>query len=77
MRSLRMLAVAVATVIAGSGCTAPAAEGGSAGHPHDRDALRVVGPFEVTEYLGLAFVWGALAATVPFRTTSRPVRQAV
>lgn len=47
MRSLRMLAVAIATVIAGSGCTAPAAERGSAGHSHDRDALRVVGPFEV------------------------------
>jgi peptide/nickel transport system substrate-binding protein len=47
MRSLRMLAVAIATVIAGSGCTAPAAERGSAGHQHDRDALRVVGPFEV------------------------------
>jgi peptide/nickel transport system substrate-binding protein len=47
MRSLRMLAVTIATMIAGSGCTAPAAERGGAGDPQDRDALRVVGPFEV------------------------------
>jgi len=25
-----------------------------------------IGPFEVTEYLGLALVWGALAITAPF-----------
>jgi hypothetical protein len=27
---------------------------------------RAVGPFELTEYLGLALVWGALAVTAPF-----------
>jgi hypothetical protein len=26
-----------------------------------------IGPFEVTEYVGLAMVWGALAVTTPFR----------
>jgi hypothetical protein len=25
-----------------------------------------IGPFEVTEYLGLALVWGAFAITAPF-----------
>jgi hypothetical protein len=25
-----------------------------------------IGPFELTEYLGLALVWGALAVTAPF-----------
>ena len=28
--------------------------------------MRAIGPFELTEYLGLALVWGALAATAPF-----------
>lgn len=27
---------------------------------------RAIGPFELTEYLGLALVWGALAITAPF-----------
>jgi hypothetical protein len=27
---------------------------------------RAIGPFELTEYLGLVLVWGALAATAPF-----------
>ena len=31
-----------------------------------------IGPFELTEYLGLILVWGALAVTAPFRTTGRP-----
>ena len=33
-----------------------------------------IGPFELTEYLGLAIVWGALAVTVPFRPAGRPVQ---
>jgi hypothetical protein len=28
-----------------------------------------IGPFELTEYLGLVLVWGALAITAPFLTT--------
>ena len=32
-----------------------------------------IGPFEVTEYIGLALVWGAFAITAPFRTGGRPV----
>lgn len=33
----------------------------------------VIGPFELTEYLGLAMVWGALAVTAPFGAVARPV----
>lgn len=33
-----------------------------------------IGPFELTEYLGLALVWGALAVTAPFLAVERPVR---
>ena len=33
--------------------------------------VNAIGPFEVTEYLGLAMVWGALAVTAPFRTVAR------
>jgi hypothetical protein len=40
---------------------------------YDR-TVNAIGPFELTEYLGLAFVWGALAVTAPFRTVGRPVR---
>ena len=29
--------------------------------------VNAIGPFELTEYLGLAMVWGALAITAPFR----------
>jgi hypothetical protein len=32
-----------------------------------------IGPFELTEYLGLAMVWAALAITAPFRAAGRPV----
>ena len=32
-----------------------------------------IGPFELTEYLGVALVWGALAVTAPFRAAERPV----
>jgi len=28
--------------------------------------VNAIGPFELTEYLGLVIVWGALAATAPF-----------
>ena len=33
-----------------------------------------IGPFEVTEYLGLALVCGAFAVTAPFLSAGRPVR---
>jgi hypothetical protein len=36
--------------------------------------VNAIGPFEVTEYLGLALVWAALAVTAPFRAAARPVR---
>jgi len=29
--------------------------------------VNAIGPFELTEYLGLALVWGALGVTAPFR----------
>ena len=29
--------------------------------------VAAIGPFELTEYLGLAVIWGALAVTAPFR----------
>jgi hypothetical protein len=34
--------------------------------------VNAIGPFELTEYLGLAMVWGALAVTVPFAAGERP-----
>ena len=36
--------------------------------------VNAIGPFELTEYLGLAMVWGALAVTAPFRAAGRLVR---
>ena len=33
-----------------------------------------IGPFEMSEYVGLAIIWGALAVTAPFRELERPVR---
>jgi hypothetical protein len=33
--------------------------------------VNAIGPFELTEYLGLAMVWGALSVTAPFRVVSR------
>ena len=33
--------------------------------------VNAIGPFEVTEYLGLAMVWGALALTAPFLAARR------
>lgn len=39
---------------------------------YDR-VVHAIGPFELTEYLGLVLVWGALAATAPFRPARPPV----
>jgi hypothetical protein len=39
-------------------------------------SVNAIGPFELTEYLGLVLVWGALAVTAPFRAAGRPVRSA-
>ena len=36
--------------------------------------VHAIGPFELTEYLGLALVWGALAVTAPFGAVGSPVR---
>jgi hypothetical protein len=36
--------------------------------------VNAIGPFELTEYLGLAIVWGALAITAPFVVMGRTVR---
>jgi hypothetical protein len=38
--------------------------------------VNAIGPFELTEYLGLALVWVALAVTAPFRTAGQAVRSA-
>jgi hypothetical protein len=35
--------------------------------------VSAIGPFELTEYLGLAVIWAALAITTPFRAAARPV----
>ncbi len=43
---------------------------------YDR-TVNAIGPFELTEYLGLALVWGALAVTAPFGPAARSLgRQA-
>jgi hypothetical protein len=42
---------------------------------YDR-TVHAIGPFELTEYLGLALVWGALAMTAPFLALKRPARAA-
>ena len=39
--------------------------------------VNAIGPFEVSEYFGLALVWGALAVTAPFRAAARPVQATV
>jgi hypothetical protein len=36
--------------------------------------VNAIGPFELTEYLGLAVVCGALAVTAPFLSAGRPLR---
>ena len=35
--------------------------------------VNAIGPFELTEYLGLLLVWGALAITAPVRSAARPI----
>jgi hypothetical protein len=35
--------------------------------------VNAIGPFELTEYLGLVLVWGALAITAPFRAAPQPL----
>ena len=34
--------------------------------------VNAIGPFEITEYLGLALVWGALLVTAPFGAWRQP-----
>ncbi len=36
--------------------------------------VNAIGPFELSEYLGLVLVYGALAITAPFSAAGRPVR---
>jgi len=36
-------------------------------------SVNAIGPFELTEYIGLATVWAALAVTAPFLAAGRPV----
>ena len=36
--------------------------------------VNAIGPFELTEYLGLAMIWMALAVSAPFRAAGRTVR---
>jgi hypothetical protein len=38
--------------------------------------VNAIGPFELTEYVGLAIIYGALAVTAPFIASGRPVRVA-
>jgi len=37
--------------------------------------VNAIGPFELTEYLGLVLVYGALAITAPFLAAGRPLQQ--
>jgi hypothetical protein len=36
-------------------------------------SVNAIGPFELTEYIGLGAVWAALAVTAPFLAAGRPV----
>ena len=36
--------------------------------------VNAIGPFELTEYLGLGLVWAALGVTAPFGATAPPLR---
>jgi hypothetical protein len=36
--------------------------------------VHAIGPFELTEYFGLALIWGALAVTAPFHGSARTLR---
>jgi uncharacterized membrane protein YbhN (UPF0104 family) len=38
--------------------------------------VNAIGPFELTEYLGLAIVCGALALTAPFLAAKQPLQRA-
>ena len=40
---------------------------------YDR-TVNAIGPFELSEYLGLAVIYGALAVTVPYLAAERPSR---
>jgi hypothetical protein len=42
---------------------------------YDR-TVNAIGPFELTEYLGLALVWFAFAITVPLRVSPRSIQTA-
>ena len=42
---------------------------------YDR-TVNAIGPFELSEYLGLALVWGALAVTAPLLAAKRPRQHA-
>lgn len=37
--------------------------------------VNAIGPFELTEYIGLALVWIALGATAPFRSAALPAQK--
>jgi hypothetical protein len=39
--------------------------------------VNAIGPFELSEYLGLVLIYGALAVTAPFRSTRRRVAATV
>jgi hypothetical protein len=39
--------------------------------------VNAIGPFELTEYLGLVLVWGAFAITAPVRPSARTVPAAI
>jgi hypothetical protein len=41
---------------------------------YDR-TVNAIGPFELSEYLGLALVCGALAVTAPFLAVGRPLQR--
>jgi hypothetical protein len=36
--------------------------------------VNAIGPFELTEYVGLAMIYAALAVTAPFFGAQRPIR---
>ena len=38
--------------------------------------VNAIGPFELTEYLGLALVLGAVAITAPYLAVGQPLRRA-
>jgi hypothetical protein len=39
--------------------------------------VNAIGPLELTEYVGLALVWGAFAITAPFGGAARPIPAAI